>query len=262
MLMMTALLKRLCVCAVMAISAQQVFAAVRILEGSAPQPSRAEQPAPSAPRQEPQLSSPSPAPTVPPGNTQNTQTGSGSTSDTRLSASPNSPTALNGIAPARIENPAELSLQMLPGYAVSVGNRVAFRVATKKAGYVLLFDVDSTGRLTQIYPNTASLLRSTRPNGNYIKPGGTLTIPLATDPYSGVEYVVSPPTGQAMIIAILSAQPVQIVDLPDLPPEVKSQSDALAFLAKWTNELRIPDDVSGELRQATFSFDAKSYNIQ
>jgi hypothetical protein len=150
---------------------------------------------------------------------------------------------------------------MMPGQTVSVGSRVSFRITSKKAGYLVLVDVDATGHLTQIYPIPASLVRTTRANGNYIKPGGTLTIPLATDPYAGIQYVVSPPNGQAMIVAILSAQPVQILDLPDVPPDVKDKSEMLVFLAKWTNELRIPDDTS-QLREARWSFNAKSYTIQ
>ena len=153
-------------------------------------------------------------------------------------------------------------MEMMPGQTVSVGSRVSFRVTSKKAGYLVLVDVDATGHLTQIYPNTASLVRTSRPNGNYIKPGGTVTIPLATDPYAGgVQYVVTPPNGQAMIVAILSAQPVQILDLPDVPPDISGQSAMLAYLAKWTSELRIPDD-SSRLREARWSFNAKSYTIQ
>lgn len=262
MLAMTAFLKRVCICAAMSVLAQQTSAAVRILEGSAPQPSATEPPSASKPGQErPQLSPAPPAALVPPGSATSPDTGSGSINDARLSATPNSSAISNDLGSAKVANPAELSVEMLPGYSVSVGTRVAFHVTSKKAGYVVLFDVDSAGRLTQIYPNTASLVRSGRPNGNYIKAGGTLTIPLATDPYAGVEYVVSPPGGQAMVVAILSAQPVQIMDLPDVPPEVKSQSAALAFLAKWTAELRIPDATTSELRPGTWSFDAKPYLI-
>ena len=64
-----------------------------------------------------------------------------------------------------------------------------------------------------------------------------------------------------MIVAILSAQPVQMLDLPDVPLEVKEGTDVLAYLTKWTSELRIPDDAS-HLREARWSFNSKSYRIQ
>jgi hypothetical protein len=162
---------------------------------------------------------------------------------------------------AKVANSAEVSLEMMPGQTVAVGSLVSFRVTSKKAGYLVLVDVDATGHLTQIYPYTASLLKTSRANGNYIKPGGTLTIPLATDPYAGIQYVVSPPNGQAMIVAVLSAQPVQILDLPDVPQDIKDRSEILPYLSKWMNELRIPDGES-QLREAKWSLNAKSYTIQ
>ena len=279
----TAFPNRLLVCAIMLAFAPQAFAAVLILEGAA-QPSSAPPPATStpgnlAPREEP----PAPAPSAPPMPIASGESGilapvTGPATmepaaaaiaplapavvppilPSTLSGSPATPT---DIGTAKVENSAEVSVEMMPGQTVSVGSLVSFRVTSKKAGYLVLVDVDTTGHLTQIYPNTASLTRTSRANGNYIKPGGTLTIPLATDPYAGIRYVVSPPNGQAMIVAILSAQPVQILDLPDVPTDIKEKSALLAYLAKWMNELRIPDDAS-QLREAKWSFNAKSYTIQ
>jgi hypothetical protein len=275
----TAFLNRLLVCAMMLAFAQHAFAAVLILEGTA-QPSSAPPPAAStpgnlAPRDEP----PAPAPSAPPMPTAPGESGilSPVTGPATMEAPaaaiaplapaivppilPGSPATPTDIGTAKVENSAEVSVEMMPGQTVSVGSLVSFRVTSKKAGYLVLVDVDTTGHFTQIYPNTASLTRTSRANGNYIKPGGTLTIPLATDPYAGIRYVVSPPNGQAMIVAILSARPVQILDLPDVPTDIKEKSAMLAYLAKWMNELRIPDDAS-QLREAKWSFNAKSYTIQ
>ncbi|MBR1232043.1 DUF4384 domain-containing protein [Bradyrhizobium sp. AUGA SZCCT0182] len=172
------------------------------------------------------------------------------------------PTALLDLTGASPSNQAELSVEMLPGRTVTIGSLVSFKVTSKKPGYVVLMDVDAAGRLTQIYPNTASLIRTTRSNGNYVKPGSSLIIPLPTDPYTGVRYVVSPPNGQAMIVGILSASPVQILDLPDIPAEILGKPEmVLAYLSKRTSELRIPDQ-HDQLREAKWSFDAKPYIIQ
>jgi hypothetical protein len=259
-------LNRFSVCATMMVFAQHAFAAVLILDGSASPP-----PAPPpvsstpdrvAPRDEPLAPVQSgPSPPSSPGESR-ILSPSAVPAAAPPPAAPLAPrAALTDLGTAKVANSAEVSVEMMPGQTVSVGSRVSFRVTSKKAGYLVLVDVDATGQLTQIYPNTASLTRTSRANGNYIKPGGTLTIPLATDPYAGIQYVVSPPNGQAMIVAILSAQPVQILDLPDVPPDVKDKSEMLVFLAKWTNELRIPDDTS-QLREARWSFNAKSYIIQ
>ncbi len=168
----------------------------------------------------------------------------------------------DNAGPIKVANPAEISVEMLPGQTVSIGSRVSFRISSKKAGYLVLVDIDANGKLTQIYPNTASLIRVPRPNANYLKPGTPLLIPSAADPYGGVEYVVSPPAGKAMIVAILSEQPVQILDLPDIPEGMRGQAAALNYLTKWTGELRIPESATGRLREARWSFDAKFYAIQ
>jgi hypothetical protein len=255
------LFSRFCVSAIaMLILAQHAFAAVLILEGSAPASPPVATPGRVAPQDE--QAAPAPSPSAGESGILNPATGPAATS-----APPPAPIVTVSPAPAadlgtaKVANSAEISIEMMPGLTVSVGSRVSFRVTSKKAaGYLVLVDVDATGHLTQIYPNTGSLARASRPNGNYIKAGGTLTIPLASDPYAGIQYVVSPPNGQAMVVAILSAQPVQILDLPDVPG-LKDKSDMLAFLSKWTNELRIPDDAS-HLRETRWSLNATSYTIE
>ena len=65
----------------------------------------------------------------------------------------------------------------------------------------------------------------------------------------------------AMIVAILSDQPVQIIDLPDVPVTMMGQAEALSYLAKSAKELRLPQSGRG-LQEARWSFDAKYYAIR
>jgi hypothetical protein len=261
--------------------AQQATAAVVILEGKATTPPMTSAPAtPGAPEKigpqedsapgqsAPPLLTPAPGaqtlqPAVAPAAAA-PATGDSSSLPAAPPVSPASPV----LAPANLDtvkvaNPADVAVEMMPGQTVRVGARVSFRITSKKPGYLVLVDVDANGHLTQVYPNTASLMRTNNPRGNYVKPGGTLTIPLPSDPYAGgVEYVVSPPNGQAMIVAILSTEPVQMLDLPDVPSEVTGQAERLAWLAKWTGELRIPDVATNQLHEVRWSFNAKPYTIQ
>jgi Domain of unknown function (DUF4384) len=165
---------------------------------------------------------------------------------------------------AKTLNSAELSVELLPGLDVAVGARVSFRVTAKKPGYVVLVDVDASGKLTQIYPHPSALAgtRPTRPNANFVQPGKPLQIPAAGDGYAGLEYVASPPSGVAMIVAILSDRPVQILDLPDVPSPIAGQAEALAYLTKFASELRIPAANGGGMQEARWSFDAKFYAIR
>jgi hypothetical protein len=168
---------------------------------------------------------------------------------------------LDTQSPIKIANTAELSVEMLPGKSVSIGSQVSFRIKSKKAGYVVLIDIDANGKLTQIFPNIASLTRNSRPNANYIKPGAPLLVPNLANA-EGIAYVVSPPAGNAMVVAMWSEQAVQILDLPDIPPEMAGKDEALNYLTKWASQLRIPESTTNRLHEAKWSFDAKTYSIQ
>jgi hypothetical protein len=164
----------------------------------------------------------------------------------------------------KVANSAEVSIDILPGPDITVGSHVSFRISTKKPGYLILVDVDSTGKLTQIYPNSISLMANSaaRQNANYVRPGKPVQIPNPADPYAGFEFVASAPFGTAMVVAILSDRPVHLVDLPDIPTSMTGQASAVAFLTKLASDLRIPEGDGGRLQEARWSFDAKFYAIR
>jgi len=163
----------------------------------------------------------------------------------------------------RAENPAGLELEILPDLELSTGTKVYVRVATRKQGYLILVDVDPTGKLTQIYPNRHMLERRDNPEGlNLTKAGQSVTIPNRANPYAGFEFVASPPVGVAMLVAILSDRPVHLVDLPDIPPPAIGQA-AFDQLLQVARGLRIArSDEVGVFEAPTWSFDAKLYVVK
>ena len=168
-------------------------------------------------------------------------------------------------ASLRGRNAAGVVLEILPRTELQVGEKIALRVATRKQGYLVLVDVDAAGKLTQIYPNRRSLLLAEggQETANLVKPGRPITIPEIGDPYAGFEFVASPPAGFAMIVAILSDRPVQMLDLPDVPPALIGQGGAISYLTDWTSNLRIASaGATGQLQEANWSFDAKLYQIR
>jgi hypothetical protein len=165
----------------------------------------------------------------------------------------------------KIPNLAGLSMQILPGLDIVAGSQVSFEISSKKAGYLILVDVDATGKLVQIYPNPMSLMgpSGVREQSNYLRPGKALQIPDRQSRYSGFEFIASPPTGTAMVIALLSDRPVQLVDLPDVPGSLLGNGSAVNYLAKLANELRIPNAAgNNRLDEAHWSFDVKFYAIR
>jgi hypothetical protein len=163
----------------------------------------------------------------------------------------------------KCDNAAGLDLAILPDVELATGSQVTLRIATKKQGYLVLVDIDPAGKLTQIYPNRHSLqTQEAREALNLIKPGQAVTIPNRDNPFAGFEFVAAPPTGVAMIVAILSDRPVHLIDLPDVAPPQTGQA-AFDQLADVARQLRIArEDGSGTLQEPKWSFDAKLYLLK
>ncbi len=177
-----------------------------------------------------------------------------------------SPSEIEALsAGLKIPNAAGLAMQILPGSEIAVGSQVTFQVTSRKPGYLILVDVEASGKLVQIYPNPMSLMvpGGVRENANFLRPGKPLRIPDPANVYAGFDFVASPPTGTAMVVAILGDRPVQLVDLPDVPVALAGSASAVEYLTKLANGLRIPDtNRSGRLEEAHWSFDAKFYAIR
>jgi hypothetical protein len=161
-----------------------------------------------------------------------------------------------------IPNPANVSLRMSPGQSVSVGTKISFQVTAKKPGYVLLVDIDANGTISQIFPSPEMIGQSPEAAANLIRPGEELLIPNPAAQKRGFEYVVTPPIGEATIVAILSDRRVQIIDLPDNAEKLRTEAEIISYLTRWTSELRIPDPATGKLQQSNWSFDIKHYTIK
>jgi hypothetical protein len=163
--------------------------------------------------------------------------------------------------PANIPNTAGVSLQMSPGQSVSVGTQISFRVTTRKPGYLLLIDIDANGNMSQIFPSPEMIVQSQDAARNFIKPGEELLIPNSEARKRGFDYVITPPTGEAAVVAILSERRVQILDLPDTQ-KPRTEAETISYLTGWTSGLRVPDPGTGKLQPSNWSFDIKPYSIR
>jgi Domain of unknown function (DUF4384) len=163
----------------------------------------------------------------------------------------------------RAENDAGLELSILPDVELAAGTKVTVRVATRKQGYLILVDVDPTGKLTQVYPNRHMLeRRDNQESLNLIKAGQAIMIPNRDNPYAGFEFVASPPAGIAMLVAILSDRPVHLLDLPDVTPPGSGQA-SFDQLSEVARRLRIArEDGSIAPDGPRWSFDAKLYLVK
>jgi Domain of unknown function (DUF4384) len=176
-----------------------------------------------------------------------------------------------GISPMRleflnstvkVENPAGVSIDLIPKLEVSAGSKIGFRIATKKPGYLILLDVDASGKLTQIFPSPTAATHGLREATNLVRPGRPLLIPQLGTPYAAFEFVADLPAGIAMVVALLSDKPVQVVDLPDTPPPAFAPDDTLKYIRNQARTLRVPNPSGGPLEQPSWSIDGKFYLIK
>ena len=165
-------------------------------------------------------------------------------------------------AMANIPNTANVSLQMRPDRSVSVGTKISFRVTAKKPGYLVLVDIDANGNMSQIFPSLEMIVQSQEAAANFIKPGEELLIPNSAAKKRGFEYVITSPTGEAALVAILSDRRVQILDLPDNTQKPRTEAETISYLTEWTSGLRVPDSGTGKLQPSNWSFDIKQYSIR
>jgi hypothetical protein len=176
------------------------------------------------------------------------------------SLSPAQLDALNSNTKA--ENPAGVSIELIPSGEVTAGSKVGFRITTKKQGYLILLNVTATGKLTQIFPSLEATTRGARDASNLIRPGRPLTIPQLGSPYATFEFVADPPAGIAMAVALLSDKPVQVVDLPDAPPPAFAPNDTLKYVIDKARLLMLPSANGAEMERPKWSFDGKFYLIK
>ena len=163
----------------------------------------------------------------------------------------------------KIPNSAGLSLQILSAPVVSPGDPLSFQVSSKKPGYLILIDVDAAGKLVQIYPSAISIVeQGAEESANRLEPSKALRVPDPNSQQTAFELVASAPSGVALVIAMLSDRPVQLVDLPDVPTSLLGGAGMVDYLTKLASELRIAKNGGKDLDTTHWSFDAKFYSIR
>ncbi|VTZ48153.1 conserved exported hypothetical protein [Methylocella tundrae] len=170
----------------------------------------------------------------------------------------------SSLSEVNADNAAGVAIDILPSDQFAIGAKVVFRVTTKKPGYLILVDVDASGKVTQRYPNLYSMAlpAGASENANLVQPGKPVAIPDLSNPFAHFEYIAEAPAGQGLILALLSPKPVHVVDLPDVPQEMIGTNAAANFLYDAARRLRIAGrDAGAPLADPQWSFAVKSYSI-
>ncbi len=130
----------------------------------------------------------------------------------------------------KLENSAGLTLDIIPGGKLSRARKSAS--ASRPGSRAISFSsismpLENSGRYFRM-PTRRRRAERTQPIWS---PGQPLTIPQLGTAYASFEFIAEPPAGVAMVVALLSDKPVQIVDLPDAPPPAFAPNDSLKYVA-------------------------------
>ena len=149
------------------------------------------------------------------------------------------PVASDPPSDPAVDNAAGLTIAFDQGDDVSVGQTVAYRATTQKPGYLAIFDATPDGKLTQIYPNAASLHSPTSPTleSSRMDPSQPVVVPNYKNVYRGFNVRIKEPRGEGTMVAVLSDKPLSAVDTPDKPKTFATPEAARAAILRIHDEL-------------------------
>ena len=152
-------------------------------------------------------------------------------------------------------NPAGVTLEILPSARVQIGDAVTYRVASGRAGHLLVVDVAADGSLTQLFPNRYSDRAAA---GAGIAPGRPVEIPNA---YYGFRLVAAPPAGRGAVFAVVTEDPMSLDGLLGAHRDLRPVVNPEAWLAALAARLREPWLGDDETRAARWSAVRAPYEI-
>ena len=150
-------------------------------------------------------------------------------------------------------NEAGVTLELRPSARVRIGESIAWRVRSGRAGHLLVVDAAADGSVTQLFPNRFSRAEDAR-----IAAGRTVEIPNA---YYGFELVAGPPAGRGKVVAVVTEDPVSLDDLLGPNRDLQPVPDAAAWLAALGERLRQPVLGASGTRAARWSAPIAEYEI-
>jgi secreted trypsin-like serine protease len=179
----------------------------------------------------------------------------------KLKPAPNAPDEGPRSIP-QLDNVAGVAVAFDEGDDVKVGDRVSYRITTRKPGYLMIFDAAPDGRLSQIFPNARSIRSPTGSplDAARLQPEQPLLIPDYRNPYRGFDVRIAGPRGKGLIVAVLSDAPVRSLDVPEAPMTFASPEEAIAAIARLGGELT--HRLGSPAQRPQWSVDVHEYRIQ
>jgi hypothetical protein len=130
------------------------------------------------------------------------------------------------------DNKAKLSLKVLPHNRFRLGDKMKIQVRSEHSGYLLLFDINSQGHLTRLFPNQFSKQEG---KSGYVKAKKTLTVP---DRFYGFDFIAEKPLGKGLLVALVVEDELSRIQqlIPDAFTQVRAR-EAKAVLQQLRQQL-------------------------
>jgi secreted trypsin-like serine protease len=146
------------------------------------------------------------------------------------------PNATNGVLGAIVRGPAtgnpsrlaQVSVDVLPGERVRVGEHITVRVTSSVPGNLMVFNQESDGRAYQVFPNRYSGRNLPGQARTAIAAGRSISIP---GPMDGFRLTIAPPAGANRMIAVVVPANIAIDDLAGGHDDMQPIDDLDALLA-------------------------------
>jgi hypothetical protein len=167
--------------------------------------------------------------------------------------------------PSQFDNAAGVAIAFDTGDDVRVGDRISYRVTTRKPGFLAIFDATPDGKLTQVFPNARSLASPTgvMPEAARVRAERPLLIPDYRNPYRGFDVRIAEPRGKGVMVAVLSDMPMVSLEIPNTPKTFASSQDAVAVIERLREELSRTLRADGsDPAHPKWSVDAREYTIR
>lgn len=124
----------------------------------------------------------------------------------------------------------QVSIDILPGERIPVGETITLRVQSGATGTLMIFNIDATGRTTQLFPNRRSAPTAAAFRANaQMQPGSLVAIP---GPVDGFVLRARPPAGENSIIAVIAPTGARVDDILARHADLSAIPDAGSFFAE------------------------------
>ena len=139
----------------------------------------------------------------------------------------------------------DVRLNIRPGSRMAIGDTLSIVVESDRSGFLTLFDIDSAGRLVQIFPNEPSL-RSGVPER--IAPGRSITLP---GEGAGFDFQTTPPAGRGLLVAVVSEGSERLTALTARHKDLSVAPSPEAYLVEISEALYGSSGANGAAEWST-----------